>query len=156
MQELQIDKSELEHLIGKLDGTPEVIRDAKRRAFEAAVPKLKAAVDSKIGGTGKVQGWQWGVVGSKGGYAAVRPKAKTFTDPTKREGNAYAVGYVTNAINSGHKFPRHNSRRKANIKSGKTNVPGKFFYEAAEDQASQVAQEAANEVLQAVKQHLEG
>ena len=158
MLEVQIDKRELERFIDKLDGAPEAIREAKRRAFEAAAPKLKAAVDSQIGGTGKVRGWQWGVVGSKGGYAAVRPKPDTY------DKSGYAVGYVTNAINNGHRVPqiytlgedRSYKHKGKGPEFYKGRVEGKFFYQAAEAQASQVAQEAAKEILQAVKQHLEG
>lgn len=158
MQEIQIDKSELERLISKLDAAPEVLREVKRRAIAAAAPKLKQAVDAQIGGTGKVRSWQGQFVGSKGGYAAVRPKAKTYTDPTKR-GKRYAVGYVTNAINSGHRFPTPSGkvkRYKPRIKSGRMNVPGRQFYEAAEAQLSQVTQEAGEQIVQALMNHLGG
>ena len=158
--ELQIDKRELERLKEKLEGAPEAIRDAKRQTFEAAAPKLKAALDEQIpyGEKGKVQGWQWGVVGSKGGYAAVRPKAKTFTEPTKRKGNTYAVGRVTNAIDSGHKFPRPSGTYKyykPRIESGGMMVKGQNYYQDAEARVAQAAQEAAQELLDAVKHQLE-
>lgn len=73
MQEAQIDTRELERLIEKLEQSPKVLSEAKRRAFEAAAPKLKALLDQEIGGTGRVRDWQQSYVGSKGGYAAVRP-----------------------------------------------------------------------------------
>lgn len=158
MQEIQIDKTELERLIDKLDAAPGVLREAKKKAVAAAAPKLKQAVDSKIGGAGKVRSWQGQFVGSKGGYAAVRPKAKTYTDPTKR-GKRYAVGYVTNAINSGHRFPPppgKAKRYKPRIKSGRMNVPGRKFYETAEAQLSHIAQETGEQIIQELTQHLEG
>lgn len=158
MQEIQIDKSELERLISKLDAAPGVLREVKMRAIAAAAPKLKQAVDAQIGGTGKVRSWQGQFVGSKGGYAAVRAKAKTYTDPTKR-GKRYAVGYVTNAVNSGHRFPSPSGkakRYKPRIKSGQMRVPGKQFYEDAEAQSSRIAHEAGEQIIQELMSHLEG
>lgn len=158
MQEIQIDKSELERLISKLDAAPEVLRAAKKKAVAAAGPKLKQAVDAQIGGSGKVRSWQGQFTGSKGGYAAVRPLAKAYTDPTKH-GKRYAVGYVTNAVNSGHKFPAptgKNNRYKPRIRSGRLNVPGKRFYEAAGAQTEQIAREAGDQIIQELTQHLGG
>lgn len=159
MQEAHIDHSELERLVEKLAKSPQVIVQAKRQAFKAAAPKLKAVIDAQIGGSGKVRSWQGAYMGSKGGYAAVRPKAKTYTKPTKKWGYKYAVGYVTNAINSGHSWPTPSSGNRltgyrAGSKSGW--VEGKGFYEAAQGQAEQVAQEAAGQIVQALIDHLEG
>lgn len=155
MIEAKLDTSELNRLVEKLDQSPEVIKTAKREAFETAAGKMKQALDSRIGGTGKVRGWQEQHVGSKGGYAAVRPMAKTYTDKSNR----YAVGYVTNAINAGHKFPSpsgKNQRYVPRIKSGRQNVPGKQFYEATQSEVKQIAQESVNQVAETLKQHLEG
>lgn len=158
MQVIQIDKTELERLIDRLNAAPGVLNAAKKQAIAAAAPKLKQAVDSQIGGAGKVRGWQDQFVGSKGGYAAVRPKAGIYTDPTKR-GKRYAVGYVTNAINSGHRLPAptgKNKRYSPRIKSGRMNVPGRQFYEAAEAQVSHVAQEAGEQIIRELTQYLGG
>lgn len=89
------------------------IPEERRALFERLKPQMEAAVRETIGGSGKVASWQEGSVGTKGGYAAVRPKAKTFY-------KGDAVGYVTNAITSGHK--------KA---GGKGWVPGKRYYESS-------------------------
>lgn len=159
MQEAHIDHSQLERLVERLEQSPQVLKEAKRQAFQAAAPKLKAVVDAQIGGSGKVRSWQEAHVGSKGGYAAVRPKAKTYTKPTKKWGYKYAVGYVTNAINSGHSWPTPSSGNRlkgyrAGSKSGW--VEGKGFYEAAQAKAEQVAQEAAGQIVQALTDHLGG
>ena len=156
--EIRIDKSQLEELTKKLERSPEVIAQAKRKAFERAAPKLKQAVDAEIGGRGKVQSWQTVQVGSRGGYAAVRPKKKTWTEATKKKGNRYAVGYVTNAINNGHKFPRPSGRKyyKSRIKINQMKVPGKHFYESAKEKLPQIAQETANEIAKALIDHMEG
>lgn len=142
----KLDTSELNRLIENLDQSPEVIKEAKCEAFESAAGKMKQALDSRIGGTGKVRSWQERYVGSKGGYAAVRPKAKTYTDKSNR----YAVGYVTNAINSGHRFPGQGKTKASGI------VFGKRFYEAAQADVKQIAQESVNQVAETLKQHLEG
>lgn len=157
MIEANIRSEDLDKLLKKLEGSPDIIRNAKRQAFEEAAPKLKRAVDSAIGGTGKVQRWQGQFVGSKGGFAAVRPLAKTFTEPNGR-GKRYAVGAVTNAINSGHKFPSpsgKDKRYRPRIRSGRQSVPGRKFYQQAEAQVPAIAQAAAQQVVAALKDHLE-
>ena len=59
----------------------------------------------------------------------MRPKAKTWTE-TNRSGKRYAVGYVTNAITSGHRTP-----------SGGY-VPGKGFYADANAGARAIVERA--------------
>lgn len=158
MIEVQIERQELDRLIKRLSESPDVIQEAKREAFEAASAKMKEEVDRGIGGTGKVKSWQEQYVGSLGGYAAVRPKAKTFTE-VNGQGKEYAVGYVTNAINSGHRFPTpsgRDPRYEPRIKSGRMNVPGKKFYQEAEKKLPQIAQEAVDQVAETLINHLEG
>ena len=159
MQEAHIDHSQMERLVERLEQSPQVLKKAKRQAFEAAALKLQAAVQAEIGGSGKVRNWQGAYVGSKGGYAAARPKAETYTKPTKKWGYKYAVGYVTNAINSGHSWPTPSSGSRlkgyrAGSKSGW--VEGKGFYEAAQARAELVAQEVGEQIVQALIDHLEG
>lgn len=91
MQEAHLDHSELDKLVEKLAKSPQIIKEAKRQAFEAAAPKLKALVQREIGGSGKVRGWQEAYVGSKGGYAAVRPMADTYVE-TKGKQQGFRAG----------------------------------------------------------------
>lgn len=160
MLETKLDTRELDGLIKKLEQAPEVFQQARREAMEQAAPKLLQAVRGEIGGRGKVQRWQDSFVGSKGGYAAARPKKDTFTEPTKKEGHKYAVGLVTNAINSGHRYTgqsvRGKGRRKTADKFTSGRVAGRYFYEAAQTKAAQVAQEAVQQVADTLKSHLEG
>ena len=86
MLEAKLDTGELDELIRKLDQAPGVIQEAKRKAFEAAAPKLRQLVVREIGGTGKVQRWQQAYVGSQGGYAAAR-----FSSPPIRKENFYGI-----------------------------------------------------------------
>ena len=145
-------------MVQKLSQSPQVIKEAKRQAFQAAAPKLKTLVQTEIGGSGRVRRWQEGYVGSKGGYAAVRPKAETYIETKgKQKGfragpKRYAVGYITNAINSGHRSPRNREGFRTN---GRV-VAGKQFYQRAQAQAEQVAQETAQQIVQALTAHLGG
>lgn len=158
MLEVQIDRSELDRLVEKLERYPKVLGQAKRQVFEDAAPKLLSAVRTEIGGSGKVQRWQDAYVGSKGGYAAVRPKAETYIKTKGKQTGArrgpkeYAVGYVTNAINNGHKFPFTTLGYRS--RAGK--VSGKQFYQRAQEQAETVAQEAARQIVDALTEHLGG
>lgn len=158
IQDARIDKSELDRLLAKLEGAPEVLKEAKRQAFEAAAPKLKAVVDAQIGGSGGVRDWQKAYVGSKGGYAAVRPRTDRYIETKgKQKGfragpKKYAVGYVTNAIDRGHRSPRDAFGYRTSAKV----TAGKHFYQRAQSQAERVVQETAEQIVQALMAHLEG
>lgn len=89
------------------------IPEERKALFVRLEPQMEAAVRRTVGGSGKVASWQVGALGSYGGYAAVHPRPKSTYE-------GYAVGYITNAVNSGHE--------KA---GGKGWVPGKRFYEDA-------------------------
>lgn len=158
MPEMQIDKSELERLIDRLDNAPNVLQAAKREAFSAAAPKLKQALDSQLGGSGKVRSWQGQFVGSKGGYAAVRPKKEAYVETRGKQTGfragpkKYAVGYVTNAVNSGHKWPRNTWGYRTRAGT----VPGRQFYRRAQAQAESVAREAGEQIVRTLMDHLGG
>ncbi len=153
MQELNIDTKELDRLIEKLKLAPDIMRKAKRLAYNRAAKELKALLDAQIGGKGRVQNWQEAVVGSKGGYAKVRPKPKTFILDHQDRVTTYQAGYVTNAINGGHAFPKR--RTFAQERAYRT-VPGKHFYRNAKAQAEDVAKQTAKEIVSKLLEHLEG
>ncbi len=124
------------------------VPEERRDMFEEIAEELLQAVCGRIGGVGKVQSWQDAYVGSGGGYAAVRPVADAY------DAHGYAVGYVTNAINSGHKqtpgrfVPElfttnsfgHYEATGARLK--RKWVSGKNFYEKAQGDAGQIARAA--------------
>lgn len=177
---LDIDRRDLERVIDTLDVAPKVIQEAKRAAFTASTPKLYEALlaafrdvglhDPPIdkngrqkGSKGKVLSWQEQYVGSGGGYAAVRPRAETFT-ATNGRGKQYAVGYVTNSINAGHRYP---NATMSLLGAGKTRyqvsrmakgmgVPPYTFYDMAQAKIPAIARETAEKVAQALISHLEG
>jgi hypothetical protein len=158
MQEIEIRGLEqIEALEKKLRASPEVLSNAKREAFQAAAQEAKSIVDRHIGGTGKVQSWQGAAVGSRGGYAAVRPKKDTWTEVSKRSGKRYAVGAVTNAIVSGHAFPKPSGRKDyhARIHVGQK-VPAKPFYAESYGEVQALAEKTAEQVVEKLISHLEG
>lgn len=161
MPEARIDHSEVDRLAEKLAQSPKVLKEAKRQAFEAAAPKLQKLVRDEIGGSGRVRSWQEAYVGSRGGYAAARPRAKTyaesrgpqtFEERRKEPHPTYAVGCITNAVNSGHRPPRN----KAGFYSSAKRAAGKHFYQHAQGLAGAVARETAEQIVQAVMEHLDG
>lgn len=154
----KLDASALAVLAERLEQAPQVLAEAKRQAFAEAAPKLKAAVDAEIGGTGKVRNWQGAFVGSKGGYAAARPQKGLYVETQGKQTGfragpkKYAVGYITNAIDGGHRSPRNKSGFYASARR----TPGKQFYQRAQASAESVAQEAGEQIVQALIDHLEG
>lgn len=152
MIEVNIDSSEIKRLADLLEQTPEVIEAAKKEAIAAAASKMKAIVDEEIGGSGKVRRWQGQYIGSLGLYAAVRPRAKTWAEDGRGRPTKYAVGYVTNAINSGHGLPRN----EAGFYDRAKWISGKRFYQHASARLGAVAEEAGESVCRAVMSHLSG
>ena len=96
-----VDTSGLDRLVESWDRLLKQFPDGKRKALEQMWRYLLLDVQRKIGGRGKVAGWQAPHMGTKGGYVAVRAKADTYQ--TTKSGKRYAVGYVTNAIEGGHR-----------------------------------------------------
>lgn len=157
--EAKLDTHELEKLAQRLAQSPQILREAKREAFKDAAPKMERDVTEQLGSSRKVYRWQEAHVGSKGGYAAVRPKARTYAEDDKGRKTRYQVGYVTGAINSGHRVPSpsgRNKRYKPRIKSAAQQVPGKHFYQAAQANLPGIAQDAAEQVVHALMEHLQG
>lgn len=93
MQSVEI--SGLKEIQKRLEGYPEAMKKARSEFFGEAGREMLSTVRRRIGGQGYVANVQDQYVGSGGGYAAVRAKAKT-------ELRGYAAGYVTNALEGGH------------------------------------------------------
>ena len=158
MQEIELKGLEqIDRLAVKLEKTPQVFQEARSKAFQAAAPEAKRIVDRHIGGGGKVQSWQEFYVGSRGGYAAVRPKKDTWTEETKKSGRRYAVGAVTNAIVSGHRFPSPSGRKyyKPRIEIPYQYVQSKPFYDHAKPEIEALAKRTANAIADDLMKHLE-
>lgn len=168
MQEFSIDSAELERMTEKLEKAPKVLAWARREAMIHAAAEFKALMDAAIGGSGRVKSWQQSYVGSGGGYAAVRPRKKTYAEARVRQTfeerrkpphPTYAVGYITNAVNGGHRTPSHRMGQAKGLRGYRVNttgyVSGRGFYEAVQNQAEDVGEKAAEEILDALFAHFE-
>lgn len=135
-----VDASDLTRLDAKLADAIDWSKEIRREMLTDVGEQLLAQVRQKIGGTGKVQRWQHTHLGTGGGYVAVHP--------VERETDEYgwAVGAVTNAIESGHRFPtiRKAERYRPRIQGGKAKVAGKAMYRTTNPE--QAAQTTAAEL----------
>lgn len=144
----------LDELIGSLQDVAEDFPRVRREFHEAVTEEIREEVLKSLGSraksnTGKVAGWQESVVGTLGGYAAVRPiKGK--------DGHGRAYGYITNAIESGHAISRpRKSRKEYRTRIKKRYVLGLHFYERAKPLAEKRAIDGANRLADTIKQKLE-
>lgn len=131
MQQLNI-------LAERFDASAQAFPEIRRAVLEKAGQELRRSVRRGVSGSGvKVRYWQELHMGSGGGYSAVRPRAKESY-------RGYAVGYITNAINSGHK-----------TRGGGGRVPGQYFYQRAEPDAVRLVNAARDEITRRLAEQLE-
>ena len=128
----------LDRVVNTLEQMPDVIRQARTEALEAEGNKLLGIVQAGIGGTGRVAGVQEVYMGSGRGYVAVRAKAKTKLD-------GYAAGYVTNALEHGHRMA-----------GGHDRVQGKYMYANTQPEAVAAAGRVLAVIEREIKKHMEG
>ena len=131
----------------------------KEKALERMGKQALQDVKQNIGGSGKVSGWQEPHMGSGGGYVAVRAKAKTYQ--TTKNGNRYAVGYITNAIEGGHRTGGQRPGPKADgyqyrPRYKKAAVPGRWFYDIVRRQMDGMSQDEMDELMKIIVDGLEG
>ena len=146
--------SGLEHLRKDLEELSEELPEMRREIHEELAVQMRGEVEEALArragsSTGTVAGWQEGYVGTKGGYAAVRPRAKTSY-------RGYAVGYITNAIENGHAIRRPSGKWKgyrARVK--KRYVLGLHFYrEVQGGRLEKLAIDAANRMADRIQKAL--
>lgn len=156
MPSVQIDG--LDRILNSWDALQREFPAMKRDLLEDLGKQMLSEVQSKIPGTGTVRGWQELYIGSKSGYVAVRPKAKTYK--TTPGGKKYAVGYVTNAIEGGHKHRRPSQQKRDGYKyRARINVPavpGLHFYASVRSQLSGMGAEQLQALAAEVAARLEG
>ena len=133
MQELEVFTEKLDDLLPKL-------RESRRSALEEAGEQMLEAVRGRIGGSGKVQRWQHVYMGSKGGYTAVRAQADVDDE------NGYAVGYATNALESGHQQEPGRYVPAIQRKLIRDRVPGRYMYARTAADVGQLTQAAAEQI----------
>lgn len=153
-----VDTSGIDDLLESWDRLVRQFPDTKRALLERLAPQMLQAVRRAVGGSGKVAGWQEPHMGSGGGYAAVRPRAETYQ--ATRSGTRYAVGYITNAIEGGHRHggPRGSTKPDYHYRPRfKTAaVPGRWFYAAVRQELPGMLQSEIQQLLDMIADGLEG
>ena len=148
----------LDEIAKMLEMTPEVIREAKAEFLEEAGRVLLADIQRRIGGNGNVAGAQRYYVGSGNGYVAVRPAARNEQGGYLMSGDEmYPAGYVTNALEGGHKQTAGRYVPAIGRRLKEKRVLGKYMYQAVGGHELQrVAEEGAEVIENKVRAHLEG
>lgn len=154
-----VDTRDIDHLIDSWNALLKRFPDGKQKALESIGRDLLLNVRDEIGGSGKVAGWQEPHMGSGGGYVAVRAKARTYQ--TTKNGKRYAVGYVTNSIEGGHRTGGQRPGPKADgyryrPRYKKAAVPGRWFYEQARQDAERILQGEEEKLEKTIVDGLEG
>lgn len=120
--------------------------------------QLLQEVQQRIQGTGTVQGWQSYYLGSENGYVAVRAKAKTYKRTAG--GKQYAAGYVTNAIENGHRHRRPSPvKRDGYTYRARIKIPavaGRHFYAQVRSRMEDMGQAELERLAQELVARLEG
>ena len=148
LKKLDKDLSEL------LDRLPE----ERRRLHEELADMAKDEVDRQIGarlrGGDRVKEWQDKFVGINGGYAAVRAKADTYSGKNVK----YAVGYITNAIESGHNIrtARGKAKKASESRAKASWVPGRYFYLSARSTTKVEARRRAAKFAEDIAERIGG
>ena len=138
MQSINLDG--IEKISDKFNELLEKFPEMRRKYHEEVAKETQDLVKGGFG-NGKVASWQEKHVGSKGGYSAVRPMAKTYYAN-------YTVGYITNSVTSGHRTrPASQKRHRP-----RTNyVSGKHVYIDKEVTARIMAERKAAEMVREIE-----
>lgn len=149
-----VDTTSLDRLVESWDALVQRFPQEKRSALAELGDELLRQVRGEIGGTGKVAGWQAPHMGSGGGYVAVRAKANTYQ--TTKSGKRYAVGYITNAFEGGHKIRKPQGGKEYRPRIKVAAVPGRWSYDAVRRQLAGMSQEDVDALLTLITDGLEG
>lgn len=146
----ELDFSEFLEKFERLESVKDLLPGMKREFLDSLGRRMLSTVRGNLGGTGKVQSWQEYRVGTRSGYAAVSPKAKLLYKD-------YAAGYVTNAIESGHRIrsPSGQAKGRYRPRITKPKVPGRFFYKGSEAETARLAENAAKELAENIARKIE-
>ena len=153
-----IEYSSLDRLVANWEDLLKDYPGMKRELLETLGTALLTDVREALGASKHVTDWQARYLGSKNGYVAIRPKAKTYK--TTSGGKQYAVGYVTNAIENGHKHRRPSQQKRDGYtyrpRITTTAVPGKHFYAAVRSGLGNMGQQEIQALAAEVAKRLEG
>ena len=150
----ELDFSEFRRAFEGLDRVKDALPEIKKEFLDRMGGEMFSAVRGNLGGEGKVQSWQEARVGSRHGYAAVSPKAKTYQE-TKN--SRHAVGYVTNAIERGHRIrsPSGQAKERYRPRIKQPKVTGRFFYKSSESEVARLAEAGAKDLAEKLVQKIE-
>lgn len=139
-----------------LEFVPEAKRGALTAAAEAVFEILEEEIDARLNDShGKVKGWQAIHVGSKGGYAAIRPQKEEVRNQYGKY-YGYNSAQVTSYLERGHAIPRsykarlHGEDDETPLifgNNGRVIVPGRMFYSYARMNAMKAALQAMDRTL---------
>lgn len=153
-----VEASGLDRILESWDKLLRDFPEMKRKLLEDLGKQMLTDVQGEIPGTGTVRGWQERYIGSKNGYVAVRPKADTYK--VTAGGKKYAVGYVTNAINSGHRHRRPSqTKRPGYTYKARVKVPavaGLHFYDTVRSRLEGMGQQEMQAIVAEIVRRLEG
>lgn len=140
-----------EDLNALLEELPEMRRELHERIAEV----IKVEVDVQIAQSGlndshgHIRQWQESVVGSGGGYAAVRP-VSGITGPN-------SPGAITNYLEEGHKIRKPSGKNpKYRPRIRKPYVDGYHFYKSARNTVESKVITEAEKFVKEVTEKLEG
>lgn len=149
-----VDTTSLDRLVESWDALVQRFPQEKRSALAALGDELLQQVRGEIGGTGKVAGWQVPHMGDGGGYVAVRAKANTYQ--TTKGGKRYAVGYITNAFEGGHKIRKPQGGKGYRPRIKVAAVSGRWSYDAVRRKLAGMSQEDVDALMMLITDGLEG
>lgn len=153
MQTVRMDRNTLERLTADFNDLLREYPEWRREMYEEMGRAVLVEVQRGLG-NGEAAGWQEAVVGTGGGYAAVRAKKETFTRDGG-SGKPYAVGYVTNSIENGHKQAKGRYVPALGKKLVADRVTGKGAYLVARQRAEEIAYQAAERFARKVQKKLQ-
>lgn len=157
-----VEMEDLRDLDSDFESILRELPDGRRRLHEEVGAAVLEDVRANIGASGindargRVKGYQEHVVGSGGGYAAVR--AVRGTGPGGSSDYSNSPGAITNYLENGHRVrqPSGTAKRRRKGRAKKPYVDGHHFYAQAERNAENVALAAAERFADSVADKLGG
>ena len=146
---MQLNVDALKSLEKRFDIVLRELPEARRDLLERMGQKALDALRGEIGGSGKLQRWQDVHIGSLGGYAAVRPKAKTYDE------HGFSVGAITTAYEYGHVQKKGRYVPAIGKRLTADRVEGRWPYARTKRQIDQIALPEAENFLRRLKEKLE-
>ena len=155
----QIDISALQELAERFQQVYEALPQERaalhRRIGEAVQGELGERIASSLDdSSGKVRSWQRVHLGSKGGYAAIRPAGTKDSPPGKSGPDG--PGAITTYLERGHRIrpPKGGKGYRPRIRVGR--AAGRGFYQGTQDAARAIALREAQAWGDEIARKLEG